>query len=55
MKTQFEKVESDLWQWRNWFIARAYGSFWLLTPTPREFGPFGDFDDAIKTVEQLVW
>jgi hypothetical protein len=55
MTVQFEKVESGLWQWRDWFIACAYGRFWLLTPTPREFGPFVDFDEAMNTVNKLVW
>jgi hypothetical protein len=55
MKAQFKNVDSDLWQWRDWFIAFAYGGFWLITPTPREFGPFEDLDAALRTVDQLVW
>ncbi len=55
MKAQFASVDQDLWQWRDWFIALAYGEFWLLTPTPREFGPFSNLDEALRTVDQLVW
>jgi hypothetical protein len=50
---QFSSVDNDLWQWREWFIALANGAFWLLTPTPREFGPFDSFDEAIGKAEEL--
>lgn len=42
----FEQVDADLWQWGDWFIARACGQFWLLTAAAREFGPFPQFEQA---------
>ncbi|MBE7157963.1 MAG: hypothetical protein INR62_05940 [Rhodospirillales bacterium] len=45
-KPTFEQIDADLWQWGDWFIARACGSFWLLTAAAREFGPFQHFDQA---------
>ncbi|HEY4357401.1 MAG TPA: hypothetical protein VGN16_16745 [Acidobacteriaceae bacterium] len=54
MKAQFKNVDNELWQWRDWFIAFAYGGFWLITPAPRELGPFEDLDAALRTVDQLV-
>ena len=42
----FDQIDSDLWQWNEWFIAYACGSFWLLTAAAREFGPFQHFDQA---------
>ena len=43
---EFQRIEPDLWQWRDWFIAYAAGSFWLLTAAAREFGPYPDFEKA---------
>jgi hypothetical protein len=54
MKPEFTSIDKDLWQWREWFIAMANGAFWLLSPVPREFGPFADFDDALGMVQELV-
>ena len=54
MKPEFASIDNDLWQWREWFIALASGRFWLLTPLPREFGPFEDFDAALNMVDELV-
>lgn len=54
MKPEFAPIDSGLWQWRDWFIAMANGNFWLLTPTPREFGPFSELGDAMAMVHQLV-
>lgn len=49
----FAAIDNGLWQWREWFIARAHDDFWLLTPAPREFGPFPTFDDALDKVSEL--
>ncbi len=54
MGPEFAPIDNDLWQWREWFIALANGAFWVLTPVPREFGPFANFDEALAKVEQLV-
>ena len=43
---EFECIGPDLWQWKDWFIAYAFGRFWLLTAAAREFGPFQNFDQA---------
>ena len=43
---EYTSVEPDLWQWKDWYIAYAFGSFWLLTAAAREFGPFENFDKA---------
>ena len=53
MNPRFASIDTDLWQWREWFIALAHDAFWVLTPTPREFGPFASFDDALEKVEEL--
>lgn len=53
MNPSFASIDDDLWQWREWFIALANGVFWVLTPTPREFGPFASFDDALSKVHDL--
>ncbi len=45
-KPVFEEIDSNLWQWGDWFIAKTSGSFWLLTAAAREFGPFQQFDQA---------
>lgn len=45
-KPLFEQIDANLWQWGDWFIAHACGSFWLLTAAAREFGPFQHFDQA---------
>ncbi|HTV07810.1 MAG TPA: hypothetical protein VMD97_02040 [Candidatus Aquilonibacter sp.] len=54
MTPEFSCVDTDLWAWKDWWIAFAYGSFWLLTPLPREFGPFAYFDDAYRKVMELI-
>jgi hypothetical protein len=53
MQPDFASIDHGLWQWREWFIALAYDDFWILTPTPREFGPFSSFDDALAKVAEL--
>lgn len=53
MNPEFATIDPDLWQWREWFIALANDTFWLLTPTPREFGPFESFDAALEKVQEL--
>ena len=53
MNPQFASIDNDLWQWREWFIALANDAFWVLTPTPREFGPFASFNEAVEKVETL--
>jgi hypothetical protein len=53
MKPKFASIDNGLWQWREWFIALVNDGFWLLTPAPREFGPFPNFDEALVKAEQL--
>jgi hypothetical protein len=53
MNPQFASIDDGLWQWREWFIALANDNFWVLTPTPREFGPFEAFEHAVEKVEEL--
>ncbi len=53
MNPTFASIDKELWQWGEWFIALAHDAFWVLTPTPREFGPFGSFEEAHEKVEEL--
>ena len=53
MNPDFALIDPDLWQWREWFIALAHDAFWVLTPTPREFGPFLTYDQALEKVQDL--
>jgi len=53
MNPEFASIDNGLWQWHQWFIATANGTFWLLTPMPREFGPFESFDQALAKVQEL--
>ena len=53
MRPDFASIDTGLWQWHEWFIASANDAFWVLTPTPREFGPFASFDEAFEKVEEL--
>lgn len=53
MNPKFSLIDNELWQWREWFIALAHDAFWVLTPTPREFGPFDSYEQALEKVEEL--
>ena len=55
MNTDFEEIAPGLWQWREWFIQRSRKVYWVLTPVPREFGPFSSFDDALYQVRKLLF
>lgn len=50
---EFKAIDDNLWYWNGWLIAFAYDVFWLLTPTPREFGPFATYDQVIEEVQYL--
>ena len=51
---EFELIQPDLWQWKDWFIACAFGRFWLLTAAAREFGPFEHFEEAYSQSTHLA-
>jgi hypothetical protein len=53
-KPEFQQIEPDLWMWKEWAIAFAYGSFWLLTSAAREFGPYQYFDEAYMQAAELA-
>lgn len=44
----FVQAGPDLFQWGDWFIALAYGRWWLLVSSGIEYGPFRHFDDALR-------
>jgi hypothetical protein len=44
----FVQVEANLFQWGDWFIALAYGRWWLLVSSGIDYGPFFNFNDALR-------
>lgn len=50
----FVQVEYNLWAWGDWFIALAYDSWWLLVSSGIEYGPFRDFDAALRYAGDVV-
>lgn len=54
MTPEFTYIDNDLWRWNDWFIAHAWGGFWLLTPDAQEFGPFEGFYDVYCQTKSLV-
>jgi len=50
----FIQVEYNLWAWGDWFIALAYDKWWLLVSSGIEYGPFRDFDAALRYAGDVV-
>lgn len=51
---QFVNAGPSLWEWGDWYIAQAYGKYWLLVSSGIEYGPFLHFGDALNYAGEVA-